>query len=43
VKGNHWTTLENKLDSHYLPMKEEYALVMTEVERFYKERMAQLS
>ena len=43
VKGNHWTTLENKLDSHYLPMKEEYELVMTEVERFYNERMAQLS
>ena len=35
VKGNNWITYEGKLDSHYLPMKEEYDSVMTEVERFY--------
>jgi transketolase len=40
VKGNNWTTYENKLDSHYLPMKEEYDLVMIEVEKFYNERRA---
>jgi transketolase len=42
VKGNNWTTYENKLDSHYLPMKEEYELVMVEVEKFYNERKAAL-
>ena len=42
VKGNNWTTYENKLDSHYLPMKEEYDLVMIEVEKFYNERKASL-
>ena len=43
VKGNHWTTYESKLDSHYLPMKDEYDLVMIEVERFYNERKAAIS
>ena len=38
VKGNNWITYENKVDSHYLPMKEEYELVMAEVERFYNEQ-----
>lgn len=42
VKGNNWTTYENKLDSHYLPMKEEYELVMTEVEKFYHTEKARL-
>jgi transketolase len=42
VKGNNWTTYENKVDSHYLPMKEEYELVMSEVERFYNEGRAGL-
>jgi transketolase len=37
VKGNHWITYENKVDSHYLPMKDaEYSLVMTEVERMHR-------
>jgi len=43
IKGNHWFTYENKLDSHYLPMKEEYELVMAEVEKFYNERMESLA
>jgi transketolase len=42
VKGNNWTTYENKLDSHYLPMKEEYDLVMNEVERFYDQQYSQI-
>jgi transketolase len=42
VKGNNWTTYENQVDYHYLPMKDEYDLVMTEVERFYNERQAAL-
>jgi transketolase len=43
VKGNNWITYEGKLDSHYLPMKEEYDAVMSEVEKFYNERKAALS
>ena len=42
IKGNNWITFENKLDSHYLPMKEEYELIMVEVEKFYNERKAAL-
>jgi len=42
VKGNNWTTYENKVDSHYLPMKEEYELVMVEVEKFYNEQVAKV-
>ena len=43
VKGNKWTTYENKLDSHYLPMKDEYEMVMTEVEKFYHAEKARLA
>ena len=42
VKGNNWITYENQLDSHYLPMKDEYEMVMIEVEKFYNERKAAL-
>jgi transketolase len=36
VKGNHWIEYEHKVDSHYLPMKEDqYGLILAEVERLY--------
>jgi transketolase len=42
VKGNNWTTYQDKLDSHYLPMKGDYESVMIEAEKFYSDRMSSL-
>lgn len=36
TKGHGWTTYEDKVDCHYLPMKDEqYELVVNEVNKFY--------
>ncbi len=43
VKGNNWVTYEDKIDSHYLPMKDDqFEIAWNEVERFYNERKAKL-
>jgi transketolase len=43
VKGNNWITYENKIDSHYLPMKDEqYEIAANEIERYFNERKATL-
>ena len=42
VKGNNWATYQGKLDSHYLPMKNDYETVMSEVEKFYTDQIDSL-
>lgn len=43
VKGNNWNLYQDKVDSHYLPMKDEqYGLVLAEVERLYQTRAQEL-
>lgn len=41
TKGHGWTTYENKVDCHYLPMKDEqYELVVNEVTHFYETQVS---
>ncbi|MBK8658091.1 MAG: transketolase [Bacteroidetes bacterium] len=43
VKGHGWTTYENQVDCHYLPMKDgEYELVVKEVESDFAKRINDL-
>lgn len=39
TKGKGWKLYEDKVDCHYLPMKEEYALILSEVERDFNEKI----
>ena len=42
IKGNNWTTYADKVDCHYLPMKdEEYEIVMAGIEAFYEVQVSQ--
>lgn len=44
TKGKGWTTYEDKVDCHYLPMKDDqYELVMKEVKRDFETRTAAIS
>ena len=43
TKGHGWKTYEDKVDCHYLPMKDDqYELVRKEVERDYNHHLASL-
>lgn len=44
TKGNGWKTYEDKVDCHYLPMKDEqYNLVLSEVKRDYQSELERLT
>ena len=42
TKGRSWKLYEDKLDSHYLPMKDQYDLIIAEIEREFNERKQQV-
>ncbi|MBP6731678.1 MAG: hypothetical protein KA149_06455, partial [Chitinophagales bacterium] len=44
TKGKGWITYEDKLDCHYLAMKDDqYELVLNEVERDFNNRISKLA